>query len=112
MSSQVPHVYLYLDTGAQKCNEEFFSLGFVMFDNRNVPERLLVFDIALTTANASDESLFGFFQAHTAGLLVAHFTSTSFHWKIQGKYLYEIHGGVRSIAGTLVMDRSQCNTNQ
>lgn len=33
-----------------------------MLGNRNVPEGLLGFDIALTMANASDESLLGFFK--------------------------------------------------
>lgn len=51
----------------------FFSLEFVMLDNRNVSERLLGFDIALTTANASDESLLGFLQAHMAELSVHDF---------------------------------------
>lgn len=44
-----------------------------MLDNKNVSERLLGFDIALTTANASDESLLGFLQAHMAELLVHDF---------------------------------------
>lgn len=84
-----------------------------MLDNRDVPERLLVFDIALTTANASDESLLGFLQGHMAGHFVDHFIIISFHWKLKGKYLYEIHrGGVRSMAGMLVMSKWQCNANQ
>lgn len=46
----------YIQTSAdQKCNEVFFSLEFVMLGNRNIPVRPLGFDIALTTANASDE---------------------------------------------------------
>lgn len=44
-----------------------------MLDNRNVSERLLGFDIALTTANASDESLLGFLQAHMAEFSVHDF---------------------------------------
>lgn len=48
MSSQILHVYLYLDICRQKCNEEFFPLEFVMLANRNIAERLLTFDIALT----------------------------------------------------------------
>lgn len=68
----------------------FFPLEFVMLDNRNVSERLLGFDIALTTANASDESLLGFLQAHTAELLVHRFISIIFHWKLKGKYLHAI----------------------
>lgn len=102
-----------LDICRQKYNEGFFSLEFIMLDNRNIPERLLVFDKALTTANASDESLLGFLQAHMAGLLVDHFISISFHWKLKGKYLYEIHGGGgRSAAGMLVMGKWQCDRNQ
>lgn len=63
-------LYRYLQA---KCSEVFFSLEFVMLDNRNVSERLLGFDIALTTANASDESLLGFLQAHMAEFSVHDF---------------------------------------
>lgn len=49
-----------------------------MLDNKNVSERLLGFDIALTTANASDESLLGFLQAHMAELLVHDFVKHYF----------------------------------
>lgn len=57
-----------------------------MLGNRNFPEALLGFDIALTMANASDESLLGFLQTHIAVLLVDHFISINFNCKLKGKY--------------------------
>lgn len=57
-----------------------------MLGNRDVPERLLGFDIALTMANASDESLLGLVQTHIAVLLVDYFISINFNCKLKGKY--------------------------